>query len=362
MGIWKETAAVSTAALLGLFLLPLALAREPAEAAAAPEEAAADPLPEAAAAAQEAPQPVRDHEKMLRVLRGATICEMALDDYLVGVTAAEMPASFETEALKAQAVAARTYTLYKLTSGSNHGDTADICTDSACCQAYISMEDARADWGAQADAMEARIRNAVTGTDGEAILYGGVPILAVFHSSTDRFRLGNGPLLYAWSKTDSSSAGLTRAAGQVWQNDLPYLQPVDSPEMSDSIPNYYSRVEFTPEVLRGKLLAKIPQADLSGDRRTWLKDAVRDSAGSVETVEVGGAVVKGGTVRAALGLRSACFEWELQDGRFVFYVTGHGHGVGLSQYGANAMAESGADYKMILTHYYTGVTVAVYNG
>ena len=87
-----------------------------------------------------------------------------------------------------------------------------------------------------------------------------------------------------------------------------------------------------------------------------------DSAGSVETVEVGGVAVKGSTVRAALGLRSACFEWELQDGRFAFYVTGHGHGVGLSQYGANAMAEAGADYKTILTHYYTGVTVAVYNG
>ena len=160
----------------------------------------------------------------------------------------------------------------------------------------------------------------------------------------------------------SSSAGLTRAAGQVWQNDLPYLQPVDSPEASASIPNYYSRVDFSPETIREKLLARIPAADLTGDQKTWLKNAVRDSAGSVETVEVGGVTVKGSTVRAALGLRSACFEWELQDGRFAFYVTGHGHGVGLSQYGANAMAEAGADYKTILTHYYTGVTVAVYNG
>lgn len=153
----------------------------------------------------------------------------------------------------------------------------------------------------------------MTSTDGEAILYGGIPILAVFHSS---------------------SAGLTRAAGQVWQNDLPYLKPVDSPEAKETIPNYYSRVDFTPAALKEKLLAKIPSADLSGDKKSWLKDPIRDSAGSVETVEVGGVTVRGGTVRAALGLRSACFEWELQDGNFAFYVTGYGHGVGLSQYGA----------------------------
>ena len=264
-----------------------------------------------------------------------------MEDYLFGVTAAEMPASFVEEALKAQAVAARTYTLYKLISGGNHGDTADICTDSTCCQAYIAPESARANWGENAESYTEKIRTAVAATDGEAILYGGVPILAVFHAS---------------------SAGLTRAAGQVWQNDLPYLKPVDSPEAAESIPNYYSRVEFSPTDLKQRLLAKIPGAELSGEKKNWLKNAVRDSAGNVETVEVGGVTVRGTVVRAALGLRSACFEWELQDGNFVFYVTGHGHGVGLSQYGADAMAEAGADYREILTHYYTGVTVAVYAG
>ena len=340
MRIWKETAAVSAAALLGVFLLPLAWAHEPVKVETPPELTAGRQTAEPSAPRTDSEE-YHDRQQMLRVLDGDTVRDMTMEDYLMGVTAAEMPASFAEEALKAQAVAARTYTLYKLTSGGNHGDTADICTDSTCCQAYISQEAARSSWGEQADALEEKIRTAVTDTDGEAILYGGVPILAVFHSS---------------------SAGLTRAAGQVWQNDLPYLQPVDSPEASASIPNYYSRVDFSPETIREKLLARIPAADLAGDQKTWLKNAVRDSAGSVETVEVGGVTVKGSTVRAALGLRSACFEWELQDGRFVFYVTGHGHGVGLSQYGANAMAEAGADYKTILTHYYTGVTVAVYNG
>lgn len=340
MRIWKETAAVSAAALLGVFLLPLAWAHEPVKVETPPELTTGRQTAEPSAPRTDSEE-YHDRQQTLRVLDGDTVRDMTMEDYLMGVTAAEMPASFAEEALKAQAVAARTYTLYKLTSGGNHGDTADICTDSTCCQAYISQEAARSNWGEQADALEEKIRTAVTDTDGEAILYGGVPILAVFHSS---------------------SAGLTRAAGQVWQNDLPYLQPVDSPEASASIPNYYSRVDFSPETIREKLLARIPAADLAGDQNTWLKNAVRDSAGSVETVEVGGVTVKGSTVRAALGLRSACFEWELQDGRFAFYVTGHGHGVGLSQYGANAMAEAGADYKTILTHYYTGVTVAVYNG
>lgn len=340
MRIWKETAAVSAAALLGVFLLPLAWAHEPVKVETPPELTAGRQTAEPSAPRTDSEE-YHDRQQTLRVLDGDTVRDMTMEDYLMGVTAAEMPASFAEEALKAQAVAARTYTLYKLISGGNHGDAADICTDSTCCQAYISQEAARSNWGEQADALEEKIRTAVTDTDGEAILYGGVPILAVFHSS---------------------SAGLTRAAGQVWQNDLPYLQPVDSPEASASIPNYYSRVDFSPETIREKLLARIPAADLAGDQKTWLKNAVRDSAGSVETVEVGGVTVKGSTVRAALGLRSACFEWELQDGRFAFYVTGHGHGVGLSQYGANAMAEAGADYKTILTHYYTGVTVAVYNG
>ena len=224
-------------------------------------------------------------------------------------------------------------------TGGNHGDTADICTDSTCCQAYISEENARNNWGENADAYEEKIETAVRETDGETILYGGVPILAVFHSC---------------------SAGQTRSSGQVWVSDLPYLQAVSSPEPADSIPNYYSRVEFTAEEFREKVLASYPEADLSGDISGWLQNAVTDTAGSVESVDVGGVSMKGSTLRSVLGLRSACFEWEAADGKLVFFVTGYGHGVGMSQYGANQMAKEGADYRTILTHYYTGVTVEPY--
>lgn len=196
-------------------------------------------------------------------------------------------------------------------------------------------------WGDEAEENEAKIEEAVRGTDGQTILYGGVPILAVFHSS---------------------SAGQTRAAGEVWVSDLPYLQPVDSPEDGDSIPNYYSRVAFTPEEFREKIHASYPEADLTGDMSGWLKNAVTDSSGSVETVDVGGVTIKGTTMRTLLGLRSACFTWEVQDGELVFFVTGFGHGVGMSQYGANRMAREGADYVEILTHYYTGVSVEAWSG
>ena len=280
-----------------------------------------------------------DSQTVLKVKNGDTVEEMELGTYLVGVVRAEMPASFAPEALKAQAVAARTYTIYKIQSGGNHGTEADICTDSTCCQAYIGEERARANWGKDGDAYEKKIEEAVSATDGETILYGGVPILAVFHSS---------------------SAGVTRAAGQVWLSDLPYLQGVDSPEEGERIPNYYSRVELTAAEAKEKLLTAFPEAELSGPVSGWLQNAVTDRGGSVETVEVGGVTVKGTQVRAALGLRSACFQWEAQGRGLVFYVTGYGHGVGLSQYGAEQMAADGADYKEILTHYYTGVTVEPY--
>lgn len=280
-----------------------------------------------------------DAQTTLRVLNGDTVEEMDLGTYLVAVVRAEMPASFEPEALKAQAVAARTYTLYKIITGGNHGDTADICTDSTCCQAYIPEAKARENWGRDADDNEAKIEAAVRDTDGETILYGGVPILAVFHSS---------------------SAGRTRAAGEVWVSDLPYLQAVSSPEAGESIPNYYSRAEFTAAEFKEKVLAAHPEADLSGPMGTWLQNAVTDTAGSVETVEVGGVPLKGAALRGILGLRSACFEWEVQGEKLVFFVTGYGHGVGMSQYGANQMAKDGAAYRDILTHYYSGVSVEPY--
>lgn len=281
----------------------------------------------------------QDGAVTLRVLAGDTVEEMTLGDYLQGVLRAEMPASFEEEALKAQAVAARTYTLYKIETGGNHGETADICTDSTCCQAYLDGEKAASNWGEKAELYEAKIDNAVAATDSQTILYDGQPILAVFHSS---------------------SAGMTRSAGEVWTSDLPYLQSVEAQEDPETIPNYYSRAEFTAQEFKERFLAKHPEADLSGDCGGWIKHITIAEAHNVDTVTVGGVTLRGTELRGILGLRSASFEVEAKDGKLIFYVTGFGHGVGLSQYGANEMAKEGSGYLDILNHYYTGVTVTSY--
>lgn len=280
-----------------------------------------------------------DSDTILRIKTGDQVVEMDLGTYLVGVVRAEMPASFEPEALKAQAVAARTYTFHQLSAGGKHGGEADLCTDPACCQAYTDEEKAKENWGRKAKKYEKKVREAVEETDGQIAVYGGAPILAVFHAS---------------------SAGLTRAAGSVWQNDLPYLQPVDSPENADSVPGYVREVEITTELVQKQVKEKFPEADLSGPAEQWLSHAVRDDAGSIETISVGGVTMKGGTLRGLLGLRSACFTWKVEGDRIVFTVTGHGHGVGMSQYGAQAMAEDGADYREIVTHYYPGAELENY--
>lgn len=325
----SQSLAVSAALAAALFLLPL-LCVAPARERLFGRQDTVDET-------EQAPfeSGVLDGEQVLRVLNGDTVTEMDLGTYLVGVLRAEMPASFELEALKAQAVAARTYTVYKLQQGSNH-ENADICTDYTCCQAYLAEDTARANWGGDADRYEEKVEQAVTETDGQVILYNDEPILAVFHSA---------------------SAGLTRSAGDVWTSDLPYLQPVSSPEPGESIPNYYSRVEFTAAEFKEKFLAAHPEADLSGDCASWLSGAVTDGAGSVVQVNVGGVSLKGSQVRSILGLRSACFTWEPEGDSITFFVTGYGHGVGMSQYGASAMAAAGSGYREILTHYYSGVEI-----
>lgn len=280
-----------------------------------------------------------DSARTLRVLDGDTVTEMSFSDYLQGVLRAEMPASFQEDALRAQAVAARTYTYYKMSSGGNHGDTADICTDHTCCQAFLGKDRAAENWGKNAERYEAKIENAVSATDGQVMLYGGAPILAVFHSS---------------------SAGETWNSGEVWAQDLPYLQSVSSPE-GEGVPNYYSTVELTEAEFREKFLAARPEADLSGPASGWIRDPVMDGV-HVESVTIGGVSVSGPSVRSIFGLRSASFTAEAGDGKITFYVTGYGHGVGLSQYGANAMAEAGSTWREILEHYYTGVTIGTWTG
>jgi len=325
--------------LLLLYVLIWALAWSAAGRRADASEPDAPP-DEPPAAAETAVGGKPDAEVRLRVLHDGRIEEMAMDDYLRGVLRAEMPASFELEALKAQAIAARTYTYYKMQRGpiANHPD-ADACDDINCCKAYKTASAAAADWGSMALYYEEKLARAVSETDAQAILYDGEPILAVFFSSAN---------------------GHTQNAAAVWQSDLPYLQSVSSPEDETLVPNYYSVVRVPAEQLREAVSAARPEADFSGGIESWIADVERSDAGFVTTLRVGGVRLKGNELRAMLSLRSPSFTVEREGDAFVFRVTGYGHGVGMSQYGANAMAMQGADAAEIVAHYFTGARVAAY--
>jgi stage II sporulation protein D len=277
----------------------------------------------------------RDGTVTLRLLgKEGQVETLSLADYLWGVVAAEMPASFEEEALKAQAVCARTYTLWKL-KGGHHGGGADVCADSGCCQAYLTRERAAEKWGERTAEYTARIRQAVAATDGQILTYGGEPIQAVFFSS---------------------SAPATEDAAAVWGNALPYLVSVDSPE-GEEVPDYRTEVTVTAEALRAA--AEAAGIVLTGPPEHWLGRVTRTASGRVAELELGGAVLSGGAVRSLLGLRSACFGVSVKGEEMTFHVTGHGHGVGMSQYGANAMARQGKEFEEILTWYYTGAQVSL---
>lgn len=275
-----------------------------------------------------------DAEQTVRILTdGDQVVELTLQEYLWRVVAAEMPAKFEEEALCAQAVCARTYTLWKMGTSAHAG--ADLCSNSACCQAYITPEKAAGRWGSLAETYTDCIAAAVERTDGQILTYGGTPIQAVFFSS---------------------SAPETEDAAAVWGNSLPYLVSVSSPE-GEEVPNYHSSVVLTAEEVRTLAESSGLGIRLTGDPAGWISRVSYTGSGRVAELELGGVTLSGGAARSLFGLRSACFEVAEKDGTFTFSVTGYGHGVGMSQYGANAMAAAGSTWQEIVCHYYTGVTI-----
>lgn len=299
--------------------------------------AAGGPAAEPEPAAPETAAVHHDRDVTLTIQDGDTAEQMTLERYLTGVVRGEMPASFEMEALRAQAAAERSYVYYQLAAGRKdaHPD-ADFCTDHTCCSAYLSETAAREKWGGDFAPWNTRVEQAVSDTDGQVVLYNGRPILAVFHSS---------------------SAGRTAAAGDVWSGDLPYLVSVDSPEGEETVPNYYSTVTFTAAEAKENLLAAHPELKLSGTPDRWFGAAAENGSGRVETVSVGGTDIEGTELRRIFGLRSACFTVAADSESVTFRVTGYGHGVGMSQYGANQLAREGKTWQEILEWYYTGATV-----
>lgn len=267
-----------------------------------------------------------------------TVKEMMLDEYIVGVVCAEMPASFELEALKAQAVATRSYTISKINASSD--DTvmqhkgADICTDFAHCQAYTSKDEAYDSWGSNAKKYYEKIENAVFSTSDEIITYEGEVINAVFHAS---------------------NGGRTENSKDVWGGDLPYLTSVES--FGEALaPKYKSNVTLKTEEFKKILSSQYP--DIKFDK--LIGESTFTSGGSVSEIELGNKKIKGTDVRKLFGLYSANFSAKIKDDSIIFNVSGHGHGVGMSQYGANAMAADGKSYTEILSKYYTDTKISTY--
>ena len=274
------------------------------------------------------PCPVRLPDT-LSIQHGDALVKLSLEDYLFGVLAAEMPASFPGEALKAQAVAARSYAV---SNAAGKHSAAAVCSDPGCCQAWKSDDELRTRWGENYEANAQKIRAAVEATRSQILCYEDAPIFAAFHSS---------------------SAGRTEDCGAIW-NARPYLVSVPSPETVADVPNYISTVSCWPIDFRDTLLSSYPSADFSGAEDAWIGETQLDASGRVAEIVLGGAPVPGTVLRQLFSLRSTAFSLAYEDGLFVFTVTGYGHGVGMSQYGAKVMAEQGASYREILAHYYPG--------
>lgn len=276
--------------------------------------------------------PVYDH-------RADELTEMDLEAYIVGVVAAEMPASYSLEALKAQAIASRTYAVYNITHGGCHTrEDASVCTNSACCQAYLDAERMQERWGADYVSYYNKIAAAVMETAGEVLLYDGALIDALYHAD---------------------SGGFTEDSEHVYPNAIPYLRgvesPFDSPSRSDTV-----------TISRTDAVARIREAypDANVSLSTLSEDVAIVSvfpSGRVESLRLGDITITGKQARSLFSLDSALFTVTVTEEGLTFHTKGYGHGVGMSQNGANGMAEQGFDHRAILCHYYTGVTIEPYS-
>lgn len=267
------------------------------------------------------------------------INEISVRDYVIGAVAAEMPASFEPEALKAQAVAAHTYAERQRNIQHESPDstlgTADFSDDPNKYQSFFTNEQIRRYFGDNYRTHYEKISAAVDDVLDYILVYDNEPIIAAFHSM---------------------SSGTTESAENAWGTAVDYLISVDS--SSDiSAPRYTDEVKITESFLKSRLEKVFEGVDLGDDPHDWIKIVDISDSGTVLTAEVGDITVTGAEIRDAFGLRSADFEISFDDSDAVFTTHGFGHGVGMSQYGANSMALDGKSWKQILAHYYPNANI-----
>lgn len=250
------------------------------------------------------------------------IKEISAREYIVGVVAAEMPALYEEEALKAQAVAAYTFSCYKRATGT---EDHDLSTDPATCQAYLTDAQLKEKWGDSYDTYYNKILNCVKAVEGEIVSYKGGTALTVYHAI---------------------SPGKTNNCSDVWEKDLPYLKSVES--IGDKLnKDYVSSVTLTAADISAKL----------GVLGSSFSEIKKCGSGLVKSINFGEKSFTGSQIQKLLSLRSATFDVAQSGDTFTFTVYGYGHGVGMSQAGADYMAKQGATYTEIISLYYPGTKI-----
>lgn len=265
-----------------------------------------------------------------------------LEDYVAGVVAAEMPAGYHPEALACQAVAARTFAIRQCRelggSGCKRHPGCDVCMDSACCQGYLTPAAQRDKWPGEYSPMAARVESAVRVTAGQILTYDGLPIEALYHAS---------------------SGGMTEDAAEVFSASRPYLVSVDSPG-EEGYAGYVTQATFSLSEAAALLTEAFPGCGVTAaDLPHQLELRASTASGRVNTVAVGSALASGTELRQALRLRSTLFTWDFGEDSVTFQIRGYGHGVGMSQAGAQAMAAAGEAYADILAHYYPGTHLSL---
>ena len=261
--------------------------------------------------------------------------EVKIDDYLCNVVSAEMPADYELEALKAQAIVARTYTIYKVQNKKH--ENADICDDSTCCQAWVSKENRLERWEeTKREENWNKIQQCVNETKGKIITYNNQPINAFFHAN---------------------SGGTTELPVNVWGGSgLPYLQVVQTAG-EEGYTQYSSEVDLTQEELINKLKTKYEDIQIDFNNDEDVKIIEHTDSNRVKTVKFGNYELSGVETRTLLGLKSTNFEIKKENNQIKFLVKGYGQGVGMSQTGANTMAKQGNNCEEIIKHFYVGIEI-----
>ncbi len=299
---------------------------------------------------QEQPEPeaetiTYDYQKYetIKLLHSGSgqIEELPIDEYLYGVVSSEMPANYEAEALKAQAIVARTYTIYQIMNNSGKHPGADICDNSSCCQAWISKDERLSKWAPEeAESNWNKIVDAVNSTSGKIITYQNKPINAFFHSN---------------------SGGKTESSLNIWGGiDYPYLKSVETAG-EEGYTQYSSEAKFTKEELLNKLKEKYEDCEIDYSQENCIQILEYTTSGRVKTIKFGNKEIAGTEARTILGLRSTNFTFTISGDEIIFSVIGYGHGVGMSQTGADALAKSGSNCEEIIKHFYTDVEIVEVN-